>query len=234
MQLFYTPDISGDTYVLNEEESRHCSRVLRLGVGDGLYMTDGQGTLFKGEITSSSSKRCEVRIVERQREYGKRDYSLTMAVAPTKNNERYEWFLEKATEIGIDRVIPMECANSERRVVKRDRLEKIITSAVKQSLKAYHPQLDELTAFKDVVNMPFEGDRFIAHCRPSEDKRLLKDVAGRGRDVLVLTGPEGDFSEEEVALAKAAGFREVSLGETRLRVETAAIVICNTISILNQ
>lgn len=234
MQLFYTPDIEGSHYTLNEEESKHCVRVLRLTEGDTLHLTDGRGGMYVARIVSASPKRCEVEVVETRKECGKRPYSLCMAVAPTKNADRFEWFLEKATEIGTDRFIPVECDHSERRVLKTDRCEKVVTSAVKQSLKAYHPQLDELTPFDKIVSMPFNGDKFIAHCDESSDKKLLRDLIVREHNVLILIGPEGDFSPREVALAKANGFREISLGASRLRTETAGVAACHTVALMNE
>jgi len=234
MHLFYTPDITGDTYSLSEDESKHCTRVLRLKEGDVIYLTDGRGTLYTTEIVSASGKRCEVAVVEKQNSYGEKGYSLTMAVAPTKNIDRYEMFLEKATEIGIDRIIPLECANSERRIIKHERLEKVVTSAVKQSLKAYHPGLDHMTQFSDVVNADFAGIKLIAHCREDDGKMLLRDAVEKHENVLILIGPEGDFSKEEIFEAESKGFIPVSLGNTRLRVETAAIVACHAVALLNQ
>lgn len=234
MQLFYTPDINGNTHTLPEEESKHCVRVLRLAEGDTLHLTDGRGNLHTARVTSANPKRCEVEITDTVAAYHKRPYTLTMAVAPTKNNDRFEWFLEKATEIGIDRIIPLECDHSERRVYKTDRGNKVVESAMKQSLKAYHPQLDELTRFAEVVSMPFDGDRFIAHCEESTDKKLLRDLAKKGNNTLILIGPEGDFSPEEIARAKAAGFREISLGTSRLRTETAALAACHTVALINE
>lgn len=234
MQLFYTPDISGETYVLSEDESRHCARVLRLAAGDIVYLTDGRGTLCEARITDPSPKHCEVEIISRTANYGKRPYELVMAVAPTKNPERYEWFLEKAVEIGVDAIIPMETARSERRALKAGRCEKIVVSAIKQSLKAYLPEFSEITHFENVVKMPFDGDKFIAHCNPGSGKILLRDAIKKNRNTMIMIGPEGDFSPEEVATALANGFREVSLGDARLRTETAAIVACLTAALINQ
>ncbi|MCC8088672.1 MAG: 16S rRNA (uracil(1498)-N(3))-methyltransferase [Rikenellaceae bacterium] len=233
MYLFYTPEINGPKYTMTPEESRHCLKVLRLSIGDTIHLTDGKGRMFECRIISDDSC-CEVEVVNVTENYDNRTYALTMAVAPTKINDRYEWFLEKSTEIGIDAIIPVLCSNSERRTIKRERYEKIITSAVKQSIKAVHPVVKELTLFKDLIGIPFEGDKFIAHCRESADKKLFKDVVNPRRNVLILVGPEGDFTEEEVALAAANGFKEISLGTTRLRVETAALVACHTVAYVNQ
>lgn len=233
MQLFYAPDITLPIYTLPEEESSHCLRVLRLGKGDEIRLTDGAGNLYTATIENPDPKRCTVRITCAASEFGKRGYGLTVGIAPTKNTERYEWFLEKATEIGIDRIIPLECRHSERRTLKRERGERIVTSAVKQSLKAYHPRLDELTTVEKVIGMPFDGVKLIAHCRESDAKEFLGRAVHKGDDVLLLIGPEGDFSPEEIAAAKVAGFREVSLGESRLRTETAALSAVAFLSFIN-
>jgi len=154
-------------------------------------------------------------------------------MAPTKNNDRTEWFLEKCTEMGIDQITPLLCEHSERKVIKTERLNKIITSAVKQSLKAYHPILEEMTKFKTLINRHFEGQKFIAHCNPGE-KTPLQDIYKENSDVLILVGPEGDFSPHEVEMAKNTGFKEISLGNSRLRTETAGIVACHTINLINK
>ena len=189
MQLFYTPDISLPEYTLPEEESAHCMKVLRLGTGDELHLTDGCGNLYRATVLQPDPKHCRVRITETLPEYGKRSYGVTVAVAPTKNTDRYEWFLEKATETGIDRIIPIECRRSERRTLKRERGERVVTSAVKQSLKAYRPQLDELTPVEEVIGIPFDGVKLIAHCRPDTQRRFIGDALPRGGNVLVCPAP---------------------------------------------
>lgn len=233
MHLFYTPDLSGDSYKLNEEESRHCTKVLRLTAGDIIHLTDGKGGLYTASITDVSGKQCEVNIIENKTEYGKRNFFLHLAVAPTKSIDRLEWFLEKATEIGIDEITPLLCKRSERDVVKTERLNKVITSAVKQSLKAYYPKLNEITRLKDFLNIPFEGKKYIAHCE--ETSRIpLKNAVSISDNVLILIGPEGDFTSEEIALAISKGYEPISLGNSRLRTETAALVACHTINLINQ
>lgn len=236
MQLFYAPDIDvrSGSYVLSPEESRHCVRVLRLRCGDSVWVTDGRGTLCRAEIGEASPSGCVLRIAECTQEYGKRDYYLQVAVAPTKNPDRLEWFAEKATEIGIDRITPLLTEHGERRTVKTERLERVVTGAVKQSLKAYHPQIDSLTPLRELLCMPFDGVKLIAHCAPDEAKRSLRAEVRPGDRVLVLIGPEGDFSPAEVAAARAAGFRPVSLGESRLRTETAALVATHSVAFLNE
>jgi 16S rRNA (uracil1498-N3)-methyltransferase len=235
MHLFYTPDIFGQTYTLNEDESKHCARVLRLAVGATIYLIDGKGGFYTAQITESHDKRCTVAITNVQHEYGKRKYRLHLAVAPTKNMERYEWFLEKAVEIGVDEITPLLCEHSERKEVKHERAEKIITSAVKQSIKAYHPLLHQITPFKELVKRQFDGQKFIAHCFESPQKQPLKTLLSKpSAAVLVLVGPEGDFSPEEVNFAKQHGFTEVSLGASRLRTETAGVVACHTVNLMQE
>lgn len=226
MQLFYASDIIPPYYTLSEEESKHCVRVLRLGRGDTLHITDGRGYLFCCEITDDNPKRCSVRVVETHAEFEPLNYSLTMAVAPTKNADRYEWFLEKATEVGVTAFLPLETEHSERRTFKPERAGKVITAAMKQSLKAYRPELQPLTPFRTAVTTPFEGRKLIAHCAPAHSatgKAYLPATLRRGEAALILIGPEGDFSTEEITFALANGFEEITLGTQRLRTETAAI-----------
>ena len=234
MQLFYSSDIIPPIHTLSEEESKHCVRVLRLGVGDMLHITDGKGNLYHCRIVEAHQHHCTVEVVETFAEYEKLPYSLTMAVAPTKNIDRYEWFLEKATEIGVSRFIPIECDHSERRTIKYDREERVITSAVKQSLKAYHPSLDELTPVKKVIAAPFEGQKFIAHCDQSFGERAyLPPIIKKNENILILIGPEGDFSPEEIKFALENGFQPISLGNQRLRTETAAVVATVMVATIN-
>ena len=233
MHIFYTPDLQSDRYILSEEESKHCVRVLRLTEGETLFLADGKGLFCKAEIVKSNPKACELVIVDKQFNYGKRDYRITIGVSPTKNIDRYEWFLEKATEIGIDEIIPVISRYSERKEIKPERLEKVMIAAMKQSIKAYLPELKPIHSFKETIKEPFSGLRFIAHCNKGE-KVLLRDAVIKGSDVLILIGPEGDFSEEEVEMAIKAGFIAVSLGDSRLRTETAALAACHTVNLINQ
>ena len=234
MQLFYAPNITLPLYTLEEEESKHCIKVLRLKQGDQLHLTDGKGNLYLCRIVDPHHKHCTIEVVETHSEYEKMPYSLTMAVAPTKNIDRYEWFLEKATEVGVDRFIPIECDHSERRTIKHEREMKVITSAVKQSLKAYHPILDEMTPSKRVISMPFEGQKFIAHCNSELGERTyLPSIVKKNENILILIGPEGDFSPEEINFALANGFQPISLGHQRLRTETAAVVATVMVSVAN-
>ena len=234
MQLFYAPDVTLPLYTLNEEESKHCVRVLRLREGDTLHLTDGRGSLYLCRIVEAHQHHCTVEVVQTQSEYGRLGYSLTMAVAPTKNIDRYEWFLEKATEVGVSQIIPIECDHSERRTIKHDRAMRVVTSAVKQSIKAYHPTLNDLTSVRDVITMPFDGQKFIAHCDSTFEKRdYLPSIIKKTENVLILIGPEGDFSPEEINFALENGFQSISLGEQRLRTETAAVAATVMVATIN-
>lgn len=232
MHLFYTPDILKNNE-LPEEEALHCIRVLRLSIGDEVMLTDGKGSFYKATISACSNKRCLVKILEQIPEKKAWIAHLHLAMAPTKNMDRIEWFAEKATEIGFDELTFLNCRYSERKVVKNERIEKILVSAVKQSLKASVPVLNEMIDFDKFISQDFNGQKFIAHCYPGE-KPLLKDLIRRGEDVLVLIGPEGDFSEEEVEKAIKSGFQPISLGRSRLRTETAALVACHIMNLINQ
>ena len=225
MQLFYAPEISLSRYTLPEEESKHCVRVLRMGVGDELFLTDGKGTLHRCKVVNDNAKRCEVEVVESRPEYGRLPYELHVAIAPTKNIDRFEWFLEKATEVGISDIWPIECDHSERRQIKEEREAKVITAAMKQSLKAYHPTLHPLTPLRKLLTAEFDGQRYIAHCNGAlSDREYLGSIVKKGGKILILIGPEGDFSPEEITFALENGFRAITLGNQRLRTETAALM----------
>lgn len=233
MQLFYAPDLQGDHYILSEQESKHCIKVLRMQIGDTILLTNGAGGMYTAKLENEDPRRCEVSIIKSQEGYGKRNYNIHIAIAPTKNIGRLEWFLEKATEIGIDEVTPLICQRSERKLVKQERLIKVITSAVKQSLKAYHPVLREQTRFENFLVENQEGDKYIAYVEEGEHP-ALQSLYVPGRDLTILIGPEGDFSPEEVEQARENGYQTVSLGQSRLRTETAGIVACHTIALLNE
>ncbi|MDR3794724.1 16S rRNA (uracil(1498)-N(3))-methyltransferase [Phocaeicola sp.] len=222
MHVFYTPDIA-NTQELPEEEAGHCLRVLRLGVGDEVMLTDGKGFFYQAVIAAATQKRCMVKLISKTEQEPFWNGHLHLALAPTKNMDRMEWLAEKATEIGFDELTFLNCRFSERKVIKTDRIEKIVVSAVKQSLKARKPVVNEMMDFRKFMERDFPGQKFIAHCYEGE-KPLLKDVLQPDEDAVVLIGPEGDFSPEEVALATEKGFQAVSLGKSRLRTETAALV----------
>ena len=208
-------------------------RVLRMMVGDAINLVDGKGGFYTAKIADANPKRCRVDVVSKIEDYGKRPYHLHIAIGPTKLIDRYEWFLEKVTEIGIDEITPLESFHSERRVVKQERSEKVVTAAVKQSMKAFHPIVNEITSFKELVKLPFNGKMLIAHCNVG-NKILLKKALEPNENALILIGPEGDFSVEEVEMAVQNGFVEISLGDSRLRTETAGVVACDTLSFINQ
>ncbi|RKO72372.1 16S rRNA (uracil(1498)-N(3))-methyltransferase [Sphingobacterium puteale] len=237
MQLFFTPELnpSLQNFILSEEESKHAVRVLRMNAGDRLNLIDGRGGLYEAEIMDPHPKRTVLAILDITENYQKPNYHLHIAVGPTKNIDRIEWFLEKATEVGIQEITPIICEHSERKEVKLDRLNKVIVSAMKQSLKAYLPKLNPATPFKQFLkDLPKEGaQKAIAHCVDS-DKKYLNEVFEAGQHYIILIGPEGDFSAEEIDMALAAGFHPVSLGEARLRTETAALAACLETSLLNR
>ena len=222
MHLFYTPDIA-HSHELPADEAAHALRVLRLQPGDEVRLTDGQGGFYHARISECNRKRCMVEVIEREEQAPLWTGHLHLALAPTKNIDRMEWLAEKATEIGFDELTFLNCQWSERRIVKGERIEKILISAMKQSLKARLPKLNDITDFAQFVKQPVGGQKFIAHCHEGE-KSPLRQALQPGQDALVLIGPEGDFSPDEVALAVAEGFTPVTLGNTRLRTETAALV----------
>jgi len=232
--LFYHPDIDENTatFSFDAEESNHLVKAMRKQAGDIVHVTNGRGWGFEAEITENDPKKCTLE-VKQTRRYAKRNYYLHMAVAPTKMNDRYEWFLEKAMEIGVDEITPVFCTHSERKQVKPKRFQKILIASLKQSLQYYLPKLNEAVALEDFLDRPYQGLLFIAHCRESE-RYTLKRKALADHKVTILIGPEGDFSEEEVHTATKKGFTPISLGNNRLRTETAAIAACHTISLINE
>ena len=232
MSLFYVPSLSSGL-VLPEEESQHAVKVLRLQVGDEITVVDGAGGFYTAEIINPHPKHCTFEITRTILEYAKRNYRLHIAIAPTKNIERLEWFIEKATEIGIDEITPIVCRFSERKIIKAERLEKIIVSASKQSVKAYFPKLNPQCTFDELMKNHLATQKFIAHCYDDDKKQLQKEIQNSS-DVLILIGPEGDFSIEEVQKALSVGFIPVSLGNSRLRTETAGVVACHTVNLRNE
>lgn len=230
--MFYCPDIQ-NSKSLPEDESRHAIRVLRLQSGDDIDIVDGVGGLYKAVITNPHPKHCEFEIKKTIQGFDKKDYNLHIAIAPTKNIDRFEWFVEKCTEIGIDEITPIICRFSERKIVKLERIKKIIVSAAKQSLKAYFPKLNPLCSFDEFIDNYSSPMQFIAHCYESE-KTLLQHAYKKSSDSIIMIGPEGDFSMEEVEKAIDSNFKPVSLGNSRLRTETAGIVVCHTISLINE
>lgn len=233
MHIFYTPDIINNTYTLSKEESQHCVKVLRLKIGDNVQLINGTGKVYVTEIIDNNPKKCSVKVIEVQEKESRKNYHFQIAVAPTKNINRFETFLEKATEIGVDKIIPFISRYSERKTIKPERLEKVIISATKQSKAFFKPEFETLKNFEDIINSGFTSEKYIAHCYETDTKKHLKEVYTKGEDVLILIGPEGDFSEDEVKEAVKQGFKEISISDARLRTETAGIVACQIIDFMN-
>lgn len=235
MQLFYQPDIAEDAQqiIFPRDESKHIVKVLRKKEGDLLHVTNGKGFLFVSELTLITAQQCIAKVMEVKKEKTPK-YYLHMAVAPTKMNDRYEWFLEKATEIGVMEITPIICEHSERKVVKMDRFERVLQSAMKQSLHFTLPKLNQPVRFSEFVTDTPDGVKYIAHCEEELEKKSLQNSSKTEEKAIVLIGPEGDFSSEEIEMAKENGWNPVSLGSTRLRTETAAIVACHTMALINE
>ncbi len=233
MHIFYTPNITNDFYTLSQEESKHCVKVLRLKIGEKVQLINGKGKLFVTEITDNNPKKCVVKVIETIEKESRKNYKIHIAVTPVKNINRFETFLEKVTEIGVDKIIPFVSSFSERKIIKSERLEKVIISAIKQSKSLFKPVFSDLKKFEDIIQINFTGEKYIAHCYNSNTKKHIKEVYKKGKDVLILIGPEGDFSKEEVQQAVSKGFKEVKLSDARLRTETAGIVAAGIIDFMN-
>ncbi|EAR15289.1 MULTISPECIES: 16S rRNA (uracil(1498)-N(3))-methyltransferase [Robiginitalea] len=233
MNYFYHPllDTSVNQFSFTPEESRHIVKVLRKKAGDQLHITNGKGYLFVAEILEANPERCMGKLLE-TRKFHPKMYSLHVAVAPTKKTDRFEWFLEKATEIGIDRITPVICQRSERRKLPMERMQRVVQEAMKQSLRTYLPELEEPVALREFLEREQPVLKFIAHCEEDEKMDLKRRVAA-DKDVIILIGPEGDFTHDEIQMACEKGFIPVSLGEYRLRTETAALVACTTVNLIN-
>lgn len=238
-RFFFVPD-ARNRVELPQDEANHATRVLRLAEGDDFFIMDGEGYFFRAIITVATNHRCLYKIIDIMPQERAWEGHIHLAMAPTKLNDRTEWFAEKATEIGLDELSFLDCKFSERRVIKCERIDKILISAVKQSHKAWKPILNEMTPFERFVQQERKGDKFICHCYNQEDigegeeKPLLMDVLRRGVETTVMVGPEGDFSIDEVRLALKNGYRSVSLGTSRLRTETAALVVVHMMQLKNQ
>lgn len=235
MQLFFVKNIESNLITLSEEESKHAVKVLRKTVGDILYVIDGEGGMYKAEIVNPHHRGCTASIIETIKEYEKLPYNLHIAIAPTKNIDRTEWFMEKATEIGIGAFTMLQTEHSERKVVNDERLEKVIVSAMKQSVKAYKPTLNPICSFKDFITQDF-GDcgRYIAHCSTNFERVHLKKLISNNENSIIMIGPEGDFSDTEIKMALERGFKSISLGNSRLRTETAALFATSIAALKNQ
>jgi 16S rRNA (uracil1498-N3)-methyltransferase len=234
MEIFYAPDINGNTYILDEKESRHLIRVLRMTKGQDVRLIDGKGNLFTGIITDPDQKHCTIELKEVIRDFEKRNYRLHIAISPLKNPERFEWFIEKSVEIGIDEITPLICRNTEKPGIKVERINNLIISAMKQSLKASRPILNEPCNFNEFVSLHSDGLRIIAHCEKSQKRLGIAEVYQKNNDAIMLIGPEGDFSSDEINFAVAHDYQPVHLGPSRLRTETAGIAACHSIYFLNQ
>lgn len=237
MYLFYCPDIQ-IAQILPEEESAHCVQVLRMQAGDRIHITDGRGSIYEAEITNPHRKHCTYRILSQTQPEPLHEGRVHIAIAPTKNIDRLEWMIEKCVEMGVDEITPVLCRYSERKTINQDRLQKILVSAAKQSLKATFPTLHPLTAVTDFIANATEQDKLIAHCiesyGPTDTKFALRNCITRGHSVVILIGPEGDFSEQEVSEALQHDWKPVSLGKARLRTETAGLVACHTALLINE
>jgi 16S rRNA (uracil1498-N3)-methyltransferase len=234
MNIFYNPDIQGDTVQLEEQESKHAIRVLRLKKGDAVSLVDGEGGWYEAEVEDEHPKRCRLKINSRIPDHPPLPYHLHLAISPTKSMERFEWFLEKATEIGISEITPLICHRTERTRINRDRMERILISAMKQSLRAYKPVLHDPVPLVKFISEKRDGIQGIAHCiqegEGTQFERVGLTALLHGTSYTILVGPEGDFTEEEVNMALEKGFKPFHLGEPRLRTETAGVYICAAIS----
>ena len=228
MQLFYLENPK-DEIILSAEESKHATKVLRKKEGDILNFTDGKGGFYKAKITVADTRKCRLEIIRSEQKEKQHNYHLHIAIAPTKNMDRFEWFLEKATEIGIDEITPIICHHSERKAIKTERCNRILLSAMKQSLKFHLPKLNEAISLNDFIKQDFEGTKYIAHCEEG-NKTEIKEKKKEKR-TLILIGPEGDFSPTEIEMALQNKFKAVSLGTSRLRTETAGIIAAHTINL---
>ena len=233
MEIFYARESDGKTVFLDQEESAHCVKVLRHRTGDEITVVDGLGTMMRCRLADDSPKGASAEVVETFQDWGGHPYSLTMAVCPTKNNDRFEWFVEKATEVGVDKIVPVIGERSERRVFKPERSRKIALSAMKQSLKARLPIVAEPVSVKDFINESADGIKLICYCFEGETlRRSIGDVlaeAAEGANITIMIGPEGDFSPEEARLAVENGYIPVHLGPSRLRTETAAVTAATAV-----
>ena len=234
MQIFYAPDISGNEYTLDERESKHCIRVLRMTTGTTVRLIDGKGNLYEAVITTPDSKKCTLAITGIISDFETRNYRLHIAISPLKNHERFEWFIEKSVEIGVDEITPLICSNSVKSGIKTERISNIIVSAMKQSLKSTLTKLNDSCLFQDFIRIRRGGSPMIAHCNDKPGRSKIGDIYTKGNDAVMLIGPEGDFSVEEISAAVGAGFIPVNLGQSRLRSETAGLAACYSIYYINQ
>jgi 16S rRNA (uracil1498-N3)-methyltransferase len=231
MELFYCPDIQGNIISLGQQESRHCITVLRFRQGDRINVVDGKGLFCEGIIRKADARQCQVELLDMQHDYGKNDYYIHLALAPVKSHDRFEWFLEKATEIGIHEISPVICKRSERSSVRLSRAEKVIISAMKQSGRAYLPRLNRESPLADFMKSCRQSVKMIAHCAAGNRISIINELS-RPADICILIGPEGDFTQDEIRQALQYNFTEVSLGDNILRTETAGLVVCTLVNYL--
>jgi len=234
MHIFFAPDITDKFYSLDEKESRHCVKVLRMKKGTVVNLIDGKGSLFEGVIQEPDSRRCIIEITSETNDFEKRNYSVHIAISPLKNMERFEWFIEKSVEIGIDEITPVICARTEKTKIKNERIKGLIISAMKQSLKTKLSLLHDPVNFEEFINSVNRDSLMIAHCNNNIDRKSIKDSYKKGEDTVILIGPEGDFTYDEISLALRKGYKPVHLGNSRLRSETAGLAACYSIYFLNQ
>lgn len=234
MQVFYAPDIKGEFYTLDDRESWHSVRVLRMNKGTQLKLIDGKGNLYEGIITEPDPKACVIKVENIISDFETRNYRLHIAISPLKNPERFEWFVEKSVEIGIDEITPLICTNTGKPGIKTERVKNIIISAMKQSLKSKDTILNESCNIIDFPGLTSTGTKMIAHCNRGYERKNISDILHKGEAAVILIGPEGDFSENEISDAEAAGFISVHLGRSRLRTETAGVAACHSVYFINQ
>lgn len=227
MNLFYKTDINTEKLVLDPDESAHSIKVLRFRRGDQVRIIDGKGGLYTGEIANADPKACEVKIISKIDNYEKLNYDLHIAIAPTKKQDRFEWFVEKATEIGVSSITPLFCQRSERRNIRMDRIERVAIAAIKQSVKAYLPRICAPITYANWIDQRPHGSKFIAHCMDGAKKDIR--TVELSNSITILIGPEGDFTPEEIGQAIQHGYEPLSLGDYRLRTETAGVVACSAI-----
>ena len=235
MQVFYAPDIYSNNYILNETESKHCIKVLRMAAGDIVKLIDGKGNLYEGIISDPNPKKCLITITKVSENFEKRDYKLHIAISPLKNPERFEWFVEKSIEIGIDEITPLICYRTEKQSIRAERIEKIIISAMKQSLKAIGTVLNPPCSFNEFISKSADSIKMIAHCNESfSDRVSISQTYKKGDNAVIIIGPEGDFTETEIDVAKGHNYQPTHLGKSRLRTETAGIIACHLVYFMNQ
>ena len=234
MQIFYAPDINGNVHTLDEHESKHIVRVLRMVKGTGVRLIDGKGNLYEGIIDDPDQKRCTIGITGIIKDFEKRKYRLHIAISPLKNSERLEWFIEKSVEIGVDEITPLICRNTEKPGIRSERINNLIISAMKQSLKATKTILNPPCSFNEFTIRDHDEVKMIAHCNDSFIRSKISEVYSKNQNAVILIGPEGDFSEDEIKNASGNGFTQVHLGNSRLRTETAGIAACHSVYFINQ